>query len=196
MIYGHIEMLKRQARDSDPVIRLMAKEDLAFMERHGLRRMQAQWDDQARRDREGCGPATPSGEPRARPPYTVRLDFKEVPAIGTVMIEGGQQYILESADRCVRRDGADSWGLSWASRCADCGGDFIATSGLKGGSLNRRCLPHRKPGVPARPTATGRRRQTGRKVRGRPRGGATGVPRAGIVVRRSSSPLAATAHVG
>ena len=75
-----------------------------------------------------------------------KIDFRVLPAPGTVLMHEGQRYVMVGSDLHVSRDGKTVPIIFWQSHCAECGTPFQCSSGLKSGSLNRRCPVHHAPG--------------------------------------------------
>jgi hypothetical protein len=95
--------------------------------------------------------------PKGRGPRVVhKIDFRVLPATGTVLMHEGQRYVAVGSDLRKRRDGQTVPIILWESHCAECGAPFQCRSGLKSGSLNRRCPSHHSPGKAV--AGSGRRR--------------------------------------
>ena len=76
-----------------------------------------------------------------------RIDFSKIPEIGTVLMIDGQRYILFYTSPYQKTKGLISSLLCWKNNCSECGDRFVATSDLKGQSINRRCSLHHRNGV-------------------------------------------------
>lgn len=85
-----------------------------------------------------------------------RINFRILPAPGTVLMHEGQRYLVTGSDLHTRRDGQSVPIILWESDCATCGKPFQCWSGLRSGSLNRRCPAHHAAGKSV--AAAGRRR--------------------------------------
>ena len=97
---------------------------------------------------------------KSRSPRGVRkINFRILPLPGTVLMHEGQRYIAVGSDLYERRDGKTVPIICWESHCADCGTPFQCWSGLKSGTLNRRCPDHHAPG---KPVAASRRQRAAR----------------------------------
>lgn len=102
-----------------------------------------------------CGRVKSSVEPRG--PRTVhKINFRVLPLPGTVLMHEGQRYVAVGSDLHTRRDGQIIPIICWQSHCAECGRPFECWSGLRSGTLNRRCPQHHAPGKAV--TASGRKR--------------------------------------
>ena len=75
-----------------------------------------------------------------------KINFRVLPLPGTVLMHEGQRYVAVGSDLHKRRDGQIVPIILWESHCAQCGRPFQCWSGLRSGTLNRRCLDHRAPG--------------------------------------------------
>lgn len=138
MIYGHVETLKRHTKHADPEIRVAAIEDLATIQRLGLREMQSELDE--------CAQPT-NGKVAA--PAKRALAYAEAPAVSTTAIWKGQTYKLADVQPHTCRNGEPSQVLTWRSNCWDCGKAFGLKMGPSGrASLNRRCSECKRPGLP------------------------------------------------
>jgi hypothetical protein len=83
----------------------------------------------------------------ARPPRVVKkIEFRILPLPGTVLMHEGQRYVVIGSDLHRRKDGEVVPIICWQSHCADCGRPFECWSGLRSGTLNRRCQLHHAPG--------------------------------------------------
>jgi hypothetical protein len=92
-----------------------------------------------------------------RPPRVVKkIEFRIVPLPGTVLMHEGQRYVVTGSDLHRRKDGKVVPIICWQSHCAECGLLFECWSGLRSGTLNRRCPMHHAPGKAV--TARGRKR--------------------------------------
>ena len=144
MIYGHIENLKSDARHPDPEIRAAANEDLANIQRFGLREMWDKLTEELRLDREAADVPAPAAPAMA-------LAFEKVPAIGTAVLWRGQPYTLVAVKPYTRKDGGASQVLVWEAPCWDCGEAFRVSRGLSGSKgVNRRCQQHKQTGSPVK----------------------------------------------
>jgi hypothetical protein len=84
---------------------------------------------------------------RPRLPRVVhKIDFRMLPLSGTVLMQEGQRYVATGSDLHRRRDGEIVPIICWESHCADCGTPFGCWSGLRSGTLNRRCPENHSPG--------------------------------------------------
>lgn len=85
--------------------------------------------------------------PEARPHRIVKkIEFRILPLPGTVLMHEGQRYVVIGSDLHRRKDGEVVPIICWQSHCADCGRPFECSSGLRSGTLNRRCQLHHAPG--------------------------------------------------
>jgi L-2-hydroxyglutarate oxidase len=75
-----------------------------------------------------------------------KIDFRVLPLPGTVLMHEGQRYVAVGSDLHTRRDGQIIPIICWQSHCAECGRPFECWSGLRSGTLNRRCPQHHAPG--------------------------------------------------
>lgn len=75
-----------------------------------------------------------------------KINFCVLPLPGTVLMHEGQRYIAVGSDLHKRRDGQIVPIILWESHCAECGKPFQCWSGLRSGTLNRRCPQHHAPG--------------------------------------------------
>lgn len=73
------------------------------------------------------------------------FEFLITPPVGTVMLLDAQPYRVVAIAPHTRRDGTPSNVITWEAHCAACGSVFVVTSGLKSGSIARRCMEHRNP---------------------------------------------------
>ena len=85
-----------------------------------------------------------------------KIDFRVLPLPDTVLMHEGQRYVAVGSDLHARRDGQVVPIICWESHCADCGRPFRCWSGLRSGTLNRRCPKHHAPGKAV--AASGRKR--------------------------------------
>ena len=85
-----------------------------------------------------------------------KIDFRVLPLPGTVLMHEGQRYVAVGSDLRERRDGEIVPIICWESHCPECGRSFQCWSGLRSGTLNRRCPEHHAPGKAV--TAAGRKR--------------------------------------
>ena len=84
---------------------------------------------------------------KSRPPRIVhKINFRILPLPGTVLMHEGQRYVVAGSELHTRRDGQIVPIICWESHCADCGRPFECWSGLRSGTLNRRCPEHHAPG--------------------------------------------------
>jgi len=85
-----------------------------------------------------------------------RINFDVLPQPGTALIHEGQRYVVTGSD--LRRRKGDEFVpiICWKSHCAECGRPFECWSGMRSGTLNRRCPEHHAPGKAV--TAAGRKR--------------------------------------
>ena len=90
-----------------------------------------------------CGKRSP--EPKSAR-VVHKIDFRVLPLSGTVLMHEGQRYVAVGSDLHKRRDGQIVPIILWQSHCAECGGPFECRSGLRSGTLNRRCPQHHAPG--------------------------------------------------
>jgi len=101
-----------------------------------------------------------AGLPRAVVGQSVRvvrkINFRVLPLPGTVLMHQGQRYVVVGSDLHKRRDGQIVPIILWESHCAECGKPFQCRSGLRSGTLNRRCPDHHAPGKAV--TRAGRKR--------------------------------------
>jgi len=74
------------------------------------------------------------------------INFEVLPLAGTVLMHEGQRYVVTGSDLRRRKDGKTTSIICWQSDCADCGAVFECWSGMRSGTLNRRCPEHRAPG--------------------------------------------------
>ena len=77
-----------------------------------------------------------------------KIHFNRPPKLSSVLMVEGQRYELITIEPHVRQDGSRTSILHWQSHCPECGEAFIATSGLQGKNVNRRCTKHHKRGRP------------------------------------------------
>jgi hypothetical protein len=95
--------------------------------------------------------------PDSRPLRVVKkIEFRIVPLPGTVLMHEGQRYVVTGSDLHRRKDGEVVPIICWQSHCAECGRPFECWSGMRSGTLNRRCPEHHAPGKAV--TAAGRKR--------------------------------------
>jgi hypothetical protein len=95
--------------------------------------------------------------PDSRPPCVVKkIEFRIVPLPGTVLMHEGQRYVVTGSDFHRRKDGEVVPIICWQSHCAECGRPFECWSGMRSGTLNRRCPEHHAPGKAV--TSAGRKR--------------------------------------
>lgn len=80
-----------------------------------------------------------------------RIGFDVLPVQGTVLMHRGQRYVVAGSDLHRRKDGKRVPIICWQSHCAECGAVFECWTGMRSGTLNRRCPQHRAPGRPASP---------------------------------------------
>jgi hypothetical protein len=93
----------------------------------------------------------------SRPPKVVKkIEFRTLPLPGTVLLHEGQRYVVTGSDLRRRKDGEIVPIIFWQSHCAECGVPFECWSGMRSGTLNRRCPMHHAPGRAV--TARGRKR--------------------------------------
>ena len=91
---------------------------------------------------------------KSRPPRVVhKINFRVLPLPGTVLMHEGQRYVAAGSDLHTRRDGRIVPIICWQSHCADCGRPFECWSGMRSGTLNRRCPEHHAPGKAVASTA-------------------------------------------
>ena len=94
---------------------------------------------------------------KSRPPRVVhKINFRVLPLPGTVLMHEGQRYVAIGSDLHTRRDGRIVPIICWKSHCAECGRPFECWSGMRSGTLNRRCPEHHAPGKAVAPA--GRKR--------------------------------------
>lgn len=74
------------------------------------------------------------------------IDFDVVPMPGTALLHEGQRYVVTGSDLHRRKDGELVPIICWQSHCAECGALFECWSGMRSGTLNRRCRLHHAPG--------------------------------------------------
>ena len=74
------------------------------------------------------------------------IDFDVVPMPGTALLHEGQRYVVTGSDLHRRKDGELVPIIYWQSYCAECGAPFECWSGMRSGTLNRRCRLHHAPG--------------------------------------------------
>ena len=75
-----------------------------------------------------------------------KINFRVLPLPGAVLMHEGQRYVSVGSDLYERRDGQIVPIILWQSHCAECGEPFECWSGLRSGTLNRRCPQHHAPG--------------------------------------------------
>ncbi len=93
----------------------------------------------------------------SRPPRVVKkIEFRTLPLPGTVLMHEGQRYVVTGSDLHCRKNGEIVPIICWQSHCAECGMPFECSSGMRSGTLNRRCPLHHAPGRAV--TARGRKR--------------------------------------
>jgi hypothetical protein len=93
----------------------------------------------------------------SRPPRVVKkIEFRTLPLPGTVLMHEGQRYVVTGSDLHCRKNGEIVPIICWQSHCAECGMPFECWSGMRSGTLNRRCPLHHAPGKAV--TAAGRKR--------------------------------------
>lgn len=84
---------------------------------------------------------------KSRPPRVVhKINFRVLPLSGTVLMHEGQRYVAIGSDLHTRRDSQIVPIICWKSHCAECGQAFECWSGMRSGTLNRRCPEHHAPG--------------------------------------------------
>jgi len=74
------------------------------------------------------------------------INFDVLPLAGTVLMHAGQRYVVTGSDLHCRKDGEVVPIIFWQSHCAECGRPFECWSGMRSGTLNRRCPEHHAPG--------------------------------------------------
>ena len=80
-----------------------------------------------------------------RSPHTRGHTLKDV-------MVGSQQYLWQSTEKYIRRDGSTTTLYTWRSECADCGEAFtVKGPPTQAKWVNRRCPAHHKPGIPVVP---------------------------------------------
>lgn len=84
------------------------------------------------------------------------INFKVLPLSGTVLMHEGQRYVVTGSDLRRRKDGEIVPIICWQSHCAECSAQFECWSGMRSGTLNRRCPKHHAPGKSV--TSEGRKR--------------------------------------
>jgi hypothetical protein len=84
------------------------------------------------------------------------INFTSPPVLGSSIYLDDQRYELEAVQRHIRRDGRQTFVLTWRAECPRCGQSFVVTTGLVTKALNRRCEPCR---VRARSPVSGRGRK-------------------------------------
>jgi hypothetical protein len=85
--------------------------------------------------------------PKSRTPRVVhKINFRVLPLPGTVLMHEGQRYVAIGSDLHKRRDGEIVPIICWESHCAECSRPFECWSGMRSGTLNRRCPEHHAPG--------------------------------------------------
>ena len=83
----------------------------------------------------------------SRPPRVVKkIEFRTLPLPGTVLMHEGQRYVVTGSDLHRRKDGEIVPIICWQSHCAECGVPFECWSGMRSGTMNRRCQLHHAPG--------------------------------------------------
>ena len=93
----------------------------------------------------------------SRSPRVVKkIEFRILPLPGTVLMHEGQRYVVTGSDLHRRKDGEIVPIICWQSHCAECGVPFECWSGMRSGTLNRRCPMHHAPGRAV--TTKGRKR--------------------------------------
>jgi len=93
-----------------------------------------------------------------------KINFRVLPLPGTVLMHEGQRYVAVGSDLHKRRDGQIVPIILWESHCAECGKPFQCRSGLRSGTLNRRCPQHHAPG---KAVATAARKYAAKHMRER-----------------------------
>ena len=104
----------------------------------------------------------------SRPARVVKkIEFRTLPLPGTVLMHEGQRYMVTGSDLHRRKDGEIVPIICWQSHCAECGMPFECWSGMRSGTLNRRCPEHHAPGKAvassARKRAAPHRQKNGRR---------------------------------
>lgn len=138
---------------------LMSKSVTAYTKYEGGgRRPAPSYDDSNRASRvSGAVDGRGTGPAKSRPARVVhRINFRVLPLPGTVLMHEGQRYIAIGSDLRTRHDGQIVPIICWESHCAECGQAFQCGSGLRSGTLNRRCPEHHAPGKAV--AASGRKR--------------------------------------
>ena len=110
----------------------------------GGRRPAPSYDDSIRATGLPDAAAMRSGNRPARVVH--KIEFRILPPLGTVLMHDGQRYIVVGSDLHTRRDGRTVPIICWESHCAQCSVPFRCWSGLRSGTLNRRCSDHHAPG--------------------------------------------------
>jgi hypothetical protein len=82
------------------------------------------------------------------PTVVRKVNFKDPPPAGTVLMVQGQRYVLVATAPYRRLDGRPSLMLHWEHHGAECGSPFSTQTGLESKWLNRRCAKHHRAGVP------------------------------------------------
>ena len=96
----------------------------------------------------------PKRSAKSRLPRVVhKINFRVLPLPGTVLMHEGQRYVATGSDLHTRRDGEIVPIICWQSHCADCGRPYECWTGLRSGTLNRRCPAHHAPGKAVASTA-------------------------------------------
>ena len=84
-----------------------------------------------------------------------------VPAVGILLLVDDQRFSAIAVEPYKRRDGGDSFLITWSSTCASCGAAYEVRTGTGGQIPPRRCRPCRpankspyplsgRPGQPVR----------------------------------------------
>jgi len=74
-----------------------------------------------------------------------RFQIFGVPIVGTELFLDEQRYELVGVEPYARRDGGNSFLLTWRGSCPECGADFESGTGTAGAPPRRRCPPCRLP---------------------------------------------------
>lgn len=83
----------------------------------------------------------------SRPARVVKkIEFRILPLPGTLLLHEGQRYVVTGSDLHTRHDGQAVPIICWQSHCAECDRPFECWTGMRSGTLNRRCPEHHAPG--------------------------------------------------
>ncbi len=88
---------------------------------------------------------------------SARFQIFGVPVVGMELWQDDQRFIATAVEPYQRRDGGQSFLVTWGTNCPDCGAEFQSGTGTGGAPPRRRCPGCRLPPARQRPISGNKR---------------------------------------